>query len=86
MSRINAPAKNGGSLAYGLDHALGFWASLEDAKGDEVADVQMYGFANLTDRWGVVQFVRDNIAPDALPLHEARIEYMMLDLDPALAP
>jgi hypothetical protein len=87
MSRFSAPAANGGSIAFGLDRALGFFAQLFNAEGVEVEAIDMYNpFTPAASGSEVWQFCAERVCPDrASDLDRNRISMIALDLDPELA-
>jgi len=87
MSRITArEIGTRKSVAYGLDHAIGWWASLiDDKKDDEIAEVHTHGpCAKPGGRMMVIDKVKEWMDPAEVPAHQKYFDAMTMDLDPGL--
>lgn len=81
MSRLTMSANNGGSLAYGLDHALGWFFQLFDANEEILIDEDTM-FTGLSES-RLVDLIREHGNADDVELCEGKLLLIALSLDPA---
>lgn len=85
MSQLVGKHKNGNTIRFGLDHALGWFYTEENAAGDEVVALDQGPFTPRKDRLNaarLIELLQANLTRECLQRLQPAINNIAMDLDP----
>lgn len=85
MSQLVGKHHNGNTIRFGLDHALGWFYSEENAAGDEVVALDQGPFTPKQDRLNaarLIELLQANLTRGCLQRLQPAINNIAMDLDP----